>query len=270
MVDIFNHDRSIRFEEKEHRYFHVESGNELISTSKVLETVKTPFDREGISMMMAKGDPVKQAEILAEWDAKKDSSINRGNWIHDNLESYALRGNIDDKLKGVAEKIKPILANSHRFFPEAVVYSLKYGTAGQSDLVIQRQRSDNSLFDFYDYKTNESKGIEFDSIGRKKEKPNHYNRFLLSPLSHFEDCNYTHYSMQLSIYAYMAQSTWGINIGRLAIIFIDNDLNTYIIPVPYMKFEAMALLEHHKNLKPLPSKPATKEVEISSNNDDDW
>ena len=267
MVELFNTDRTIKFEPKAHTYTHNGNGERLTSVSRVLESVTLPFDREGVSMRMAKGDPARQAQILTEWDAKKDSSIDRGNWIHDALEQYALTGRIEEKLRPVAELIRPILKQCHRTFPEALLYSTHYGTAGQSDLVIQRQRSENSLFDFYDYKTNESKGIQFDGVNRKKDKPQHYNKFLLPPLDHMEDCNFNKYAMQLSTYAFMAQSTWGIKVGRLAILFIDNDLVLHKIAIPYLKLEAKALLEHHKSMKPLPQ---YVEGAVSSDADKDW
>jgi len=60
----------------------------------------------------------------------------------------------------------------------------------------------------------------------------------------------------------MAQITWGLLIGKLAILYIDNDLKLHQYPVPYMKQEAKILLEHNLELKPLP--------DIESNKEDDW
>ena len=277
---IFNNDDIIRFEPKKHRYLN-KLDQDLTSVSRVISSVIIPFDREGVSFNMAKvmsrkeGINVKEAQkrILDGWNAKLDSSIIHGNWIHNDLERYQLTGEYDPKLKGVIEQLQPIFKNGHRFFMEARTYSLKYMSAGTSDLVVQRQRGIKSVFDFYDYKTNEAKGIQFDSINRKKVPPKHYNRFLLSPLEHMEDCNYNHYSMQLSLYAFMAELTWGLRIGKLAILYIDNDLKLNQYPVPYLKLEAKALLEYHANLKPLPQvnkSPLPKNDSVSIQEEDDW
>lgn len=271
-MDVFNHDGSVTFEPIKHTYTY-RDGTSLTSVSKVLQSVKVPFDSEGISMRMAKGDPVKQAEILAEWEAKKDSSIDRGNWIHDALEQYVLNGTIDPELEDIAKNhIRPLIKQAHRIYPEALIYSTHYQVSGQSDLVIQRQRSNKSVFDFFDYKTNEAKGIEFDSVNRKKDPPTHYNRFMLPPLDHLEDCNFNHYAMQLSCYAYMSQLTWGIKVGRLAILFIDNNLKLHVYPVPYLKLEAEALLKHHLSLKPLPQNVKVENPLKTEDqkNQDDW
>ena len=249
--NIFNNDPSVRFEEKDHRYFN-RVDKELKSVSRVIEGVKTPFDAQKMSSLMAPGDQKKQQEILAEWERAKDSSIVRGNWIHDELEQYSLVGKYDPKLKDVVRQLQPIFKSGYKYYTEALTHSMEYMVAGQSDLVVQRQKNEHPVFDFYDYKTNESKGIEFDSIAWKKTPPKHYNRYMLPPFDHLEDCNYIHYSLQLSIYAYMSAITWGCRIGKLAILYIDNDLKLNTYPVPYMKLEAETLLKYNLSLKPLP------------------
>lgn len=250
----FGTDNNVTFDPGPHTYTDG-LGQNYKSVSRILSTIEIPFDREGISKAMAKGDEKRQAQILAEWEAKKDSSINRGNWIHDNLENFHKYGKIDERLRNVADQIKPLYENYFRVYTEVLLSDVEYLVAGQTDLVVKRQRSHNSLFDFYDYKTNESKGIVFDSVNRKKDPWSYYNKFFLHPFSYLEDCNYNRYSMQLSLYALIAQRQYGINIGRLALIFIDNDLRVHIYPVSFMRYEAEILLAHAgETLKPLPSK----------------
>lgn len=275
---LFNSDGFITFKEDTHQYFDV-TGDEYGSVSKVIGKIKTPFDKATISRAignkLAKELGVSSEEgqrrILAEWKAKADSSIIRGNFIHNNLEDYLLTGSCDSSLKDVVTQLMTLLKGNYKNFPEALIYSPKYKISGQSDLVVQRTRSNASVFDIFDYKTNESKGIQFDSIDRRKAEPKHYNRYMLPPFDHLEDCNFIHYSMQLSIYAYMAQETWGIKIGRLAILFIDNDLKMHTIPVPYMKMEAKALLDYNASLKPLPKyAPAVAYASTEDTNEEDW
>lgn len=257
---LFNTDNSIIFKEDTHQYFN-KIGEELSSVSRVIGKVKTPFDREKISCIIgtkyAKEHNITvkegQAIILQQWEYKKNSAIDRGNWIHDNLEQYLLTGLCDPKLNGVVEQLKPIIKNNHRIYPEALIYNTKYMVAGQSDLCIQRQKNKQPVIDFFDYKTNEALGIQYDSIKIKDDgEIKHYNRYMLSPFNHLEDCNFIHYSLQLSLYAFMSEDTWGIRVGKLAILFVDLDLKIHIIPVPYMKLEAKALLDYNTSLKPLP------------------
>ena len=269
MVDmqIFNNDDTILFDPDKHRYT-TRLGKELTSVTRVIKKIIIPFDRDGISYNMAKqlaykeGIGVKEAQkrILDQWDSKLISATNRGNFIHNNLEKYLLTGECDSTLDKAVTQLQSVFKGGHRYYTEARTYVLSYMVAGMGDLVVQRQRGKQSIYDFYDYKTNEARGIQFDSINRKKTPVKHYNRFLMSPLDHLEDCNYNHYALQLSLYAFMAQITWGLNIGKLAILYIDNDLKLNQYPVPYMKMEVIALLKHNQALKPLP--------EI--NKEDDW
>ena len=73
-------------------------------------------------------------------------------------------------------------------------------------------------------------------------------------MDHLEECNYNTYATQLSGYAYMAEKTYGVKIGKLFIVWIrynekDDKLDYTMIPVPYMKIEIEALFNHFVKLK---------------------
>jgi len=218
---------------------------------------------QGISQEQA------QKDLLAEWDQKRDSSIDRGESIHKAIEVYLKTGNKKEEFPEVINFIRDLVKPYYRFYPETILYEQTSRVAGQTDLVIQRQKSNDSLFDFYDYKTNESKGIQFDSIGRKQDPIRHYNRMFLAPLDHLEDCNYNLYALQLSLYAYLAQVTYGIKIGRLAIIFINNEMKINLYPVPYLKLEAIYLLVTKMETKQLPMVKQITSKCVTVDNDDD-
>jgi hypothetical protein len=245
----------VTFKEDTHQYFDPQ-GIEFTSVSKVIQSVTPKFDRDRISMAMAKkkameeGIELERAHklILQDWDHKKNSALDRGNWIHDNIEAYLTMGSCDEKLTPLAKQIAHFASGYYKYFPEALLYDSDFNVAGQSDLVLQRTKKADGVVDFFDYKTNERKGIYFDSVRRKDGVVvKHYNQFLGEPLGHLEYCNYNTYSLQLSLYAYMAAQTFGIAIGRLGIIFIDNKLKIKVYPVPYMKMEVIALLKHWKD-----------------------
>lgn len=246
----------IRFVEKTHQYFDPQN-KEYRSVSKLIQTIKPKFDREEISLRMAQkkareeGIPVEQAQgiILAEWDRKRDSSSDWGNFIHNGIEDYLNTGTTHKDLLPIGKQIASFIAPFYKYYPEAILYDSEFGIAGQTDLTVVRQRTKNSVVDFYDYKTNEQKGIYYDSILRHQDGKikKHINKFLLEPLSHLEDCNYNHYALQLSIYAYMAERTFGIKVGRLAIIFINKQLKANLLPIPYLRYEVDALMKHHRD-----------------------
>lgn len=252
-------DSTIKFVESSHQYFDAD-GNEYESVTRALNKLKVPFDRDGISKIMAgslakeKGISVKdaQTEILSGWDAKRDSSIDRGLSIHGAIEHFLLTGRRHTDYEKIMDFMSDLVKPYYRFYPEIILYDEKYRRAGQADLVCQRQKIAGSLYDFYDYKTNESKGIQFDSISLKNDEIKHYNRMFLPPFDYMEDCNYNLYCLQLNFYAYFAVRTYGIKVGRLGIIFINNDLEVNLIPVLFSPHLVQQILIHLEKVKKLP------------------
>lgn len=241
----------ITLDEEKHEYTDTE-GLKYTSLSRVLNTIKIPFDKEGVSAKMANGDKEKQKILLQSWDDTRDKSIYHGNRIHKGLEDYFNAKPIqDESLYTLAQNFSAELKGYEKIFPETILYRKEEMIAGTTDLMLQRQRS-NGFVDFFDYKTNLEKGIYFDSISRKDGVVKHYNKKLLTPLSHLEDCNYNFYALQLSGYAYMAETTYGLIPGKLFIVYIYMTKDGYdyrMIPVPYMKFEIKILFDSFKDLK---------------------
>lgn len=255
-------DDYIRFKEDTHEYFNP-VGIKYESVSSVLKMVKVPFDRDGVSRIMAKQKAetegisieIAQKKILAEWDYKRDNSIDVGNGIHNALEDYLKTGKIDSKYDILGKKISVFLKKYHQYYPEMQFYSKQHKIAGTADLPVVRSRVKTSPIDIFDYKTNVEKGIQFDTAKYKKNGKfdKFYNRFFLPPVDHLEDTNYNLYSLQLSLYAVMAQMMTGRRIGRLGIIFVDyKTLNMTMFPVAYLKFEALAIMDHFTKLKKIP------------------
>ena len=258
----------IIYKDDTHQYFN-QSDEEYKSVTRALDGIKVPFDSARMSSIMAgkyaaeHGITESQAQqaILASWAGKKDRSIDKGNYVHDSFERYTLNGTYDEDMADSVAFLKKILLEHYRFYPEVIIHSHKYKMAGRTDLALMRQKSKNPVFDFYDYKSNIEKGIQFDSISRKDNPVKHYNRFLLPPFEYLEDCNYTIYSMQLSIYAFMAMdSDPNIRIGRLGIIFVDNDFKPSMIPVPFMYQEAKMICEMNITRKALPKVVSKSEI----------
>ena len=247
----FYTDDYITFEEKYHRYFNPD-GIEFMSMSKILKGIQIPFDREGMSKRIAKSRNITQAEVLKEWDKKRDDSIDHGNNIHNGMENYFRAEKVSDpKVEKLAKYFARELDGYKQIIPEKIFYDEEYLVAGQADLVLDRGKGKNWVVDIFDYKTNLEKGICFDSISRKKSEPKDYKKFLLDPVSHLEECNYNIYSLQLSGYAYMMEKTYGIKPGKLFIVYIyekNGILDYRLLPVNYMKYEVQAIFETNKKL----------------------
>lgn len=231
----------VKMDEKEHRYFDV-NRLEYLSVSKVTELVKTFFDKDMISARTAESRGVSQEEVLAEWKETNDDSISHGNDIHKAIEMYQKTSMISEENRKYESMIKSICATYneyHKVFQEEVLYNKKYRIAGTADKILQVTSSGKSYIDIEDYKTNKSKGIEYFSKYRNK---------MLFPVDHYEDCNFIHYALQLSLYAYMIEEMLGKKVRMLHIVYIppDNFLAWKKIPVPYLKNDVIQILEFYK------------------------
>tara|TARA_R110000868_G_scaffold72528_1_gene211294 strand:+ start:86 stop:862 length:777 start_codon:yes stop_codon:yes gene_type:complete len=216
-------------------------GRSYLSVSKFIELFFKKFDKDNISIRTAIKNNMSQAQVIAEWDKKRDDAIVHGNNIHNALESYMKTTLVNDSsLLPLCKSVATEYSQYYRTFQEEIIFNEDFLLAGTTDNRFQHTSSKNSIISFGDYKTNLSKGIEFE---------NKYGQYMLEPLSHLQDCNFTKYSLQLSIYAYMYQLATNCKIGSLHIMFIppDNFLNWKKIYIPYLKYEVEAMVNWYIN-----------------------
>jgi hypothetical protein len=123
-------------------------------------------------------------------------------------------------------------------WPERIMFSEQYELAGMSDLVID---IDDTYFDVWDWKTNR----EF----------NFFNQYgyetLYKPFEHLQACQWSIYTLQLSVYAYMYELEFPHRKCRqICIGYWDKEKLTFQkIQIMYLKHEAKKLIEmHHYNL----------------------
>jgi hypothetical protein len=151
---------------------------------------KQPFNRDGISFAIARRDGISQQEVLANWEEKRDSSAEYGNFAHDAIERW-IKG--ERRLKGQKEYVdlvKPVL-EAEGLKPidaEFVVYDEDIRKASPIDVLCVREATGKLVV--VDTKTYE-KGVEWK--GYKDAK-------LLYPLHLLPDANFYHTSLQVGIY----------------------------------------------------------------------
>lgn len=221
------------------------NGVEYKSVSKLIELVKPKFDRENISKAVAKKRGISQEEVLAEWDKKRDDAANHGTNIHNNLEYYEKYGKSQEGSEDLSPIMQSILSEYSGYkkvYQELCIYNEEFKIAGTSDKVMVKSLHKDAPIHLADYKTNVQKGIVFDS---------EYNKYLSYPLSHLQDVNFNHYSLQLSIYAYMLELLTKRRIGTLNIHYIpfENPLSHRLIPVNYLRTDVINLFNHYGKLK---------------------
>lgn len=189
-------------------------------------------------------------EIQQGYDNERKKSCERGTKIHSEFEELYYKSEKQDLKKfglgGVftCKKGYYELDLEKGVYPEFLI-SLKSSdgilrVAGQIDLLI---KDGNDIY-IYDYKTNkELKKKSYYDQNRKQ------NIMMKYPLNNIMDCNYYHYTLQLSLYAYLLQQIKPeLNIKKLTLIYINHDNEVSEHEVQYLKTDVIRMLKHYKNL----------------------
>lgn len=207
----------LSFVESKHIYYMMDNNGKITSgfpsVSKVIKNFFKPFDAQGISMSMAKGDLEKQKQLLAEWKQAGEYSVNLGSRAHFELEKYVI--SMYDDYKEVRRpkflcteeqvlRSDRMIEGGKKFIDlmhergavlvdtEMVMGDPTLGYVGQSDntwIMLNREKTDFG-FVVTDYKSNQPKNFEV--------MP--YNGKLYPPFQDYPDNALGHYYLQIPLY----------------------------------------------------------------------
>ena len=138
-----------------------------------------------------------QKIALHEWKQKNTGAKQKGTKFHNFKEGQAYKENgveYEGAYVRLGDQVED-LSNLHSplgpvFIPELRMYNRRYRVSGTSDKNVFYP---NMEFDIDDWKTNE------------KIEMNNKHQKMLYVLDHLDDCNYTHYCIQVSGYAWMLE-----------------------------------------------------------------
>lgn len=246
------------FNEVNHTYFN-EKGRQYRSITALIKHFVKPFERDKIAKKYAKKHKKKVEDVIEEWKKSSDDAIRKGIAYHkikedeingqptiilDEVELPVFKAEWNQGLK-----INNSLSLEPGIYPELIVWSDKYGVAGQVD---RAEVTKKEYLNIKDYKTSkEIKKHGFERWDGTKET-------MSFPLQNLEDCNFNHYCLQINLYAFLIrQQNRKLKLGKLEIEHIIGDFNeetsefsnvqviTY--NVPDMQDEARIILEYYKN-----------------------
>jgi hypothetical protein len=266
---------AIQFTSANHKYESVDDPQkEWLSVTTIISLFKPKFDKEAVANKVARNKKSKwygltPEEIVAIWDKENKRAIDLGSWYHDQRESELVmcntiqRSGIDlPVIKPIEQdgvKLSPDQTLTPGIYPEHLVYLKSAGICGQADRV---EVVGNHL-NIYDYKTN--KEIKMEGFTNWQGSTN----MLDSPVNHLEDCNFNHYTLQLSLYMYMMlKHNHGLKPGIMQIHHVsfekeDDDEYGYpiikydqegnpivkeVVPytIPYLKKEVISIINYLK------------------------
>ena len=236
----------------EHKYHHRENGRIYKSVTTTLTSIEPHFDSEAVSLAITKQlDSVKQEryigltqqEILDYWQLLNDEANIYGTKVHDIVERYLLanrwyfppdgeEGEFEQHVIDGFNNLK--IDEGQAMWPERILFAEQYELAGMSDLIID---IDDVFFDVWDWKTN---------IVLNMYNP-YGNETLYKPFDYLQACQYSIYSLQLSVYAYLYELEFPKRKCRcITIGYWDKEKMSFTrVPVMYMKHEAKKLIDMH-------------------------
>lgn len=189
----------------------------------------------------------KKNEILEIYKNKNKEACDRGSKIHSVLENlfYDKDENHIRKYAGggnfIVKKGDYRLDVDYAIYPEFLIsyeFDEFLRISGQVDYL---QISNNEVV-IRDWKTNREikKESYYDKTTKSKQKMKY-------PLTHLDDCNWVHYCLQLSTYAYMLEKIKpSLKIKHLYINHFDHDENETEYECPYLKDEVTKMLLHYR------------------------
>lgn len=212
-------DSALVFSEEEHTY--VKGDRKFISVTQFVKSFTppfTPFDTERISAAIAKKTGRTKEAVLAEWKAKADY----GTHVHALIEKYINREiqihEIENRHAEEAIAALAKISNTYKYpkeFAEVRVYSEEHGIAGTIDLLLLQEDKEFILVDWKTNQTIRGAGETFKHNDELRNLPDH---------------SFSHYTLQLSLYAYILETEYSLKCKRLKLVhLLDNKSNTYDI-----------------------------------------
>lgn len=202
----------IRFNQADHQYTSIEPWESVdwISVTSFVHAFQPPFDPVAQSIKASRNHRSKwygipPDKIRSIWKGESDRSLSMGSWYHNKTEAQILSSPKFRQDNTDLSVMKPVyvgeekVASSQKLdnnavYPEHLIYSISDGLCGQSD----RVEVINNRVNIRDHKT--SKVIKTEGFANWEG----ITAKMLDPVSHLDDCNFVHYSLQLSLYLYMA------------------------------------------------------------------
>lgn len=228
----------IVFDSENHSYINSVTKEPYISVTTLISKYKTPFDADAMSKKVAAKQGTTQDKILGLWANITKTAQDRGTNYHKIMENYIKSGVIESGyevlVESFAKKTKDIIKSDPLVESEKLLYNHDYKIAGTADLIITTKNG----FHILDFKTNKRFGFY-----------NNYNTFFIEPLEYLTQCEFTTYSLQLSIYAYLMEQLIGKPCLSLKVFYLREFDSVFWqeIHTPYMKDTVKKLLDYHKN-----------------------
>lgn len=245
----------VQFRESDHSY--TSDGEKYISMTTIVGKYKHKEDwdkiAENYAIKWKKNNPLDSKDKFTGdywknlWEANMHHSCGIGTRLHKKKEISNLGYiPIDSDLK-VPIRLDYENLESGKY-PELLIWNHDNKLAGQADLVIIESDGDKTYVDIIDFKSNK----KLDSTSFRHHKTGH--KMMQGCLKHLQCCHLSHYTLQLSGYAWMMEQ-YGFTPRNLIIEHypirdldgeVDFEQNPVLYQLPYLKKEIVSMLKDYK------------------------
>lgn len=242
-------DKNISFEEGPHIYTVCGERGTYTSVTTWNHKHFSKFDAESVvaNILNSKkmSDPsykyygMTKEDILKSWDKNRDSAAGAGTNMHYDIECYFNGMDVvNDSIEfSYFKKFVKDYPELKPYRTEWMVYYEELKLSGSIDMVFENP---DGTVQIYDWKR--CKEIKYD---------NEYGNCAVTPcISHLQDTNFWHYSLQLNVYKMILEHKYGKKVTGLYLVCIhpDNVYKTYDrIEVPVLEQEMRDLYEYRLN-----------------------
>lgn len=237
-LDVF---KKFHFEEEPHIYWWIDKNGQrkqaITSMTALIHSYSQPFDAEKQAPFTARKLRIPVEDVLANWKNTNEFSKVKGTHIHA-FNEYIWQGKKytypkDDVIAKLGyDALEPVWARltsiATQFYNKYKDRLIPIGielTVGDEELEIC------GSIDFLCYSKKLKSLIIIDYKSNKEIKFKPYNhQKMLGCLSHLDDCNYIHYSLQLNGYQYILERNTNLKLNNEHfIVWMNENNSTYEI-----------------------------------------
>src|SRR5947208_4873806 len=216
-------DSNISFEENGHKYT-IKNFPTPVSVTSIIHKFFTPFNADAIIKKMMASNNWSKSEyfgrtsesIKEEWN----NSTDLGTLMHKDIENYfngdtvvnpnnkefSLFTNFWNDIKTQYPSFRP-------YRTEWLIYDEDIGLAGSIDCVLSDNNGNLIILDW--------------KRSKKIQMTNSFERGY-PPFDHYDNCNYSHYSLQLNFYRHMLQTKYNKNVIYMMLVILHPNQTSYI------------------------------------------
>jgi len=247
-IDVFeelNKFNDVVFTEKGHTY--TIGGKLATSVTTFIGRFKKPFQRDFWAAKSANKQNVEIQDILDKWDSISLRACNKGSKFHAFVENYINNKVLPNTIYDFdidMEAYNKIESHFLKFYEESkdnlipirselCVGSSRLGVCGMVDQLYYSNTLEGLVI--FDWKTN-----------KKIESVNKYDNWMLDPISHLPECEFTTYSLQLSLYKYIIELETNLKINNCYIVWFNENNDDYkLIKCADLKEEIESMLDYN-------------------------